>query len=44
MAKVEYDGKYDILYAHKGGEKARFSIEVLGDFVVDIGAGRKAAL
>ena len=36
MVKVDYDYKWDILYVYKEGEKAKFSVEVLDNFVVDI--------
>jgi uncharacterized protein YuzE len=37
MVKVDYDQKWDILYVYKEGEKAKFSIEALENFVIDIG-------
>ena len=37
MVKVDYDYKWDILYVYKEVEKAKFSVEVLDNFVVDIG-------
>jgi uncharacterized protein YuzE len=37
MIKADYDQKWDILYLHKEGEKTKFSIEVLNNFVIDVG-------
>ena len=37
MVKVSYDYKWDILYIHKEGNKAKFSVEAFDNFVVDIG-------
>ena len=40
MAKVNYDWKHDILYIYKN-ERAKFSVEVLNNFVIDIGFDNK---
>jgi len=37
MVKFNYDQEWDILYVHKNGEKVKFSIEALENFVIDIG-------
>ena len=37
MVKVDYDQKWDILYIYKEGEKTKFSIEALENFVIDVG-------
>jgi uncharacterized protein YuzE len=37
MVKVDYDQKFDILYIQKKGKKAKFSIEALNNFVIDVG-------
>jgi len=37
MVKVDYDQKWDVLYIYKENEKAKFSIEALNNFVIDIG-------
>ena len=37
MVKVDYDQKWDILYIYKEGEKIKFSIEALNNFIIDIG-------
>lgn len=37
MVKVDYDQKWDLLYIYKENEKVKFSIEVLNNFVVDVG-------
>ncbi|RLJ04096.1 MAG: hypothetical protein DRP14_03950, partial [Candidatus Aenigmatarchaeota archaeon] len=36
MAEVDYDSGQDILYLYKKGEKAKFSVEVLENFVIDV--------
>jgi uncharacterized protein YuzE len=41
MVKVDYDQKFDILYIYKEEEKAKFSIEALNNFVIDIGFNGK---
>ncbi len=41
MVEVVYDHQYDVLYIFKKDEKVKFSIEVLGNFVIDIGHNNK---
>jgi len=41
MVKVDYDWKHDILYIYKENERAKFSVEVLNNFVIDIGFDNK---
>jgi uncharacterized protein YuzE len=41
MAKVDYDEKFDILYIYKEGEKVKFSVEALNNFVINIGFNGK---
>jgi uncharacterized protein YuzE len=41
MVKVNYDQKWDILYVYKEGKKAKFSVEALENFVIDIGSDGK---
>ena len=40
MVEVSYDKEYDILYIYKK-EKVKHSLEILGNFVVDIGLSGK---
>lgn len=37
MVKFDYDYKWDALYIYKENEKAKFSVDVLDNFVIDIG-------
>jgi uncharacterized protein YuzE len=41
MVKVDYDQKFDILHIHKKGKKAKFSIQALNNFVIDVGFNGK---
>lgn len=41
MVKIDYDYEYDILYIHRENGRAKFSIEVLENFVIDIGFDNK---
>jgi len=37
IVKSDYDDEFDILYIYKDGKKAKFSVEVLSNFVIDVG-------
>jgi uncharacterized protein YuzE len=41
MVKVDYDEKFDILYIYKEGEKVKFSVEALNNFVINLGFNGK---
>ncbi len=41
MAEINYDFKFDILYIYKENKRAKFSIEALDNFVIDIGFDNK---
>ncbi len=36
MVKINYDYKFDVLYIYKEGKRAKFSIEALENFVIDV--------
>lgn len=36
MVEVDYDSNQDLLYLYKEGEKVKFSVEVLENFVIDV--------
>ncbi len=44
MVEADYDFSQDLLYLYKEGEKVKFSVEVLENFVIDVAANKIVGL
>ena len=41
MVKIDYDSANDSLYLYKEREKAKFNVEVLKNFIIDVNSNNK---